>query len=309
MALRPLLRRSTIASMMVEHATAPSPHDLVVSCAGRDWLVRAGLEGVRDELAAWLGPWARSPGADESPFAGSITMIAGGPGGFTPGVRRAAAGLHITEKCYDILVTTRDGTEHAVARYAGGYHATVARTALRILAARLVLAEGGVPLHASSVKTPRGALVFAGPSGVGKTSAAEAFPASDRLDPDLVLVAEEAGRSSPAGRWVRLDLFDEYEPRRFVPGTGAGLPVRAVLFPEPGPEFELRPLRGAEAVRRCLHLPAGVSLPDGRGGPDARAVSKGLARVESLTAAVPVARFRWSLSDDLPALLEGILSR
>ena len=287
---------------------------LIVRAAGRDWAVETDRK-ARDELAEWLGPWAREPARGDGPAAGSIAMVAVEPEEVTPRVRRTTprrvallkepdatrGASRIPTERYEILVTAEHGHEHAVVGYEAGYHNTAVRTALRILASRLVVTEGGLALHASSVRTPRGVLVFAGPSGVGKTSASEAFPASERLDSDLVLLAEEDDR------WVRLDLFDEYEPRRFAPGNAAGLALRAVLVPAPAGRFELRVLRGTEAVRACLHLPAAAGTA--QEGSSAIAVSDVLARIDGLARAVPVARFGWSLSEDLPALLEEALSR
>ena len=290
------------------------PHDLVVTAADRLWSFRLDRPDVRDELAEWLGPWARGPARGDGPAAGSIAMVTVEPAELTPRVRRttprrvallkepdAARGAsRIPTEPYEILVTAADGHEHAVVRCEAGYHNTAARTALRILVSRLVVAEGGLALHASSVRTPRGVLVFAGPSGAGKTSASETFPVSERLDSDLVLLAEKDER------WVRLDFFDEYEPRRFAPGVARDLSLRAVLVPEAGAGFAIRFVRGVEAVRACLHLPAAAGTA--QEGSNAVAVSNVLARIDGLARAVPVARFGWALSDDLPALLEEALS-
>ncbi len=301
---------------------ATAPTGLTVRIAGMDLAVQANRR-MRDEIASWLGPWARE-GAVPSPDRGAggregaagFIEMAGAGGRLPADINRETGGFRIRSEGYDLLVTERDGVQRAIVRCIEGYTVTAARAALWTLAARLVLSEGGVALHASSVRTARGVIVFAGPSGAGKTSARAAFAVSDRLDPDRVLLAERDGR------WVRLDVFDEYEPRSFAPGEAAELPVRAVLVPEAGAEFSFGLLRGAEAVRACLHLPPvgrrsgsfeSEARPDGHGGPaedesGVAAVSRGLARVERLVGAARVARFSWSLSDDLPALLESALS-
>ncbi|MHC4505292.1 MAG: hypothetical protein ACYTFI_18465, partial [Planctomycetota bacterium] len=253
------------------------PHDLVVTAADRLWTFRVDRPEVRDHLAEWLGPWARGPARGDGPAAGSISMVTVEPAEDTPRVRCTTPrgevllrepdatrdASRIPTEPYEILVTAAHGHEHAVVRCEAGYHNTAARTALRILVSRLVVTEGGLALHASSVRTPRGVLVFAGPSGAGKTSASEAFPAGERLDSDLVLLAEKDGR------WVRLDFFDEYEPRRFAPGVARDLSLRAVLMPEAAAGFAIRFLGGVEAVRACLHLPAAAAASQGGSSPDA----------------------------------------
>jgi len=292
------------------------PNDLVVTAADRLWSFRVSRPEVRDHLAEWLGPWARPAGAGDE-VAGVVVMTAGESTGVPPrrqgsqdrqgrpslarsdvlGVLAVPGSFSFFSDEYDLLVTPVEGGDDAEARYAEGFHTTAARAALRALASRFTLAEGGVVLHASSVRTPEGILVFAGPSGAGKTSAASAFRPGDRLDSDLVLLAER-GR-----RWVRLDLFDEYAPPRFAPGTADGVAVRAVLLPQAADRFELRLLSGAEAVRGCLHLAPGT---EDIGTVEATEI---LARVEGLARAVPIARLAWSLSDDLPSAVEEALSK
>lgn len=200
---------------------------------------------------------------------------------------------------FEITITARDGKDCVAVVYVNGSERRAARAVFRLLATRRVLADGGVVLHSSSVKTERGLLVFAGPSGAGKTTAAFTFPPEVRLDPDLVLLVERDGH------WCRLDHFDEYEPYRFAPGVAAGLPVRAVLLPSAGPGFSIRFLKGAEAVAACLHVP-----PPSVFGDAPMETGEAISRAERFARAVPVARFAWSLAreeDDLPKLLDDAL--
>ena len=123
--------------------------------------------------------------------------------------------------------------------------------AFRMVAMRLAAAEGGVAIHASSVLSPdrQGAYVFAGPSGVGKTTSASAFGPDLALDEDFVLLL-------PGSRgFSRLP----YEPRRAAfsgpPEAGQSMPVRAILLPQKAERFRLTRLGIVEALRHCLHLP------------------------------------------------------
>jgi hypothetical protein len=275
--------------------------------AGAEWLLFFDSEAACEELASWLGPWVRAAAPGDGAPAGTITLSvddglapsrfpatpdAGGPSA-PPRIERTRGGFRLARRGYEVRVDPDGGRDVAAVRCAPVYALTAARTAIRMLACRWVAASGGLALHASSVRAGGALVVFAGPSGVGKTSAASAFAPADRLDQDLVLL----GRLDD--RWVRLDMFDEYEPRRFAPGEGVGLAVRAVLLPAAGEAFSLRRLRGSEAVRACLHVPAGW------GAAEMLALMEG---VEDLTGSVPVERMEWSLGDDLPTLLEAALA-
>lgn len=273
---------------------------LLASYGGREWALEVDSEAVRSELAAWLGTWARAARGEEArSAAGFVTMVAADPTSEKPGVRRDGRKLELHSDECDILVAGTAETEHARVRYRAGCVRPAAYLALRILAARRALSRGWIALHAAAVRTSRGVILFAGPSGAGKTTAARAFPRRERLEDDLVLAAEEDGD------WVRLDVFDPLEPGRYAPRCADGLAIRALLLPEPGGAFRFTPLNGAEAYRACLQA---LSLA-GVGGyeADTAEVSQVLKGLDGLVAAVPVARFAWSISDDLPALLEASL--
>ncbi len=165
------------------------------------------------------------------------------------------------------------------------------RNGLRIDA---VVEEGGLALHASSVRLGGTVLLFSGPAGAGKTTAATAFPPSDRLDDDMALIAERAGE------WVRLDAFDARDPRRFGPGDVGELRVRALFLPFPAAAFTAEVLKGAAAVKACLHIPPKALLQKGT-------TERILDAASRFTAKVPVVRLGWSPKQNLPLLLSNFL--
>ena len=300
----------------------PPPLVLSVGLAGRPWLLEFDTDEARTEIAAWLGPWAevtrRARTAPGDACLARFASCAELPDG-APGVRRLAEGIGFRTRRLDLCTREKGEDVRAVARFRQGSAVEAVRLALRVLAARATFARGGLALHAASVRAGRGAFVFVGRAGAGKTAARCAFPAQDRLDDDLVLLAR------PRGRWVRLDLFDKEAPARFAPSADE-LPVAAVLRPERAGQlasgsagarlsagsFRLVPLAGAAAVRACLHVPASICVPGGeraRNGLAFQAVDEAsvlLERLADLAGDVSVARMEWALDDDLPARLSGL---
>ena len=278
----------------------PPPLALSVGLAGRPWLLEFDSDEARTEIAAWLGPWAEvthcagtAPGdACLARFASCAELPDG-----APGARRLAEGIGFRTRTLDLCTREKGEDVSAQARFRQGSAVEAARLALRVIAARATFARGGLALHAASVRVGRGTLVFVGRAGAGKTAARCAFPAQDRLDDDLVLLAR------PRGRWVRLDLFDKEAPARFAPCADE-LPITAVLRPERAGSFRLVPLAGAAAVHACLHVPASICVPGGKRAVDE--ASALLERLADLAGNVSVARMEWALDDDLPALLSGL---
>jgi len=297
---------------------------MTVRTAGRAWLLGVDQEDDREALARWLGPWAvparPSPDGDdlavlarEEECVGLVTMTVAPPERMRrpdsppaphdapvhPVLIQTTEGLTAFSDDYRFSFGTSDGMDRAAVEYVKGNERSAARAAFRLLVMRRVFAGGGIVLHSTSVRAGRGLLVFAGPSGAGKTTAAFTFPPDQRLDPDLVLLVERGGS------WVRLDHFDEYEPRNFAPGSAAGIPVRAVLLPGAGGAFDLRFIDGAEATAACLHI-----LSPAMSGATSAEVAALIERAERLARSVKVARLAWSLAeerDDLPRLLEDAL--
>jgi hypothetical protein len=163
-------------------------------------------------------------------------------------------------------------------------------------AAMRMAAEGDwVCLHASSAlsASSRRLYVFAGPSEVGKTTCARAFGAKQVVDDDFVVL-----RANRAGfeRLTCLPPGIGSRPRlRHLAGP---CPVAAIIFPGRAERFALTRLRGADALRRCLHLPA--VLPR-------QSTGKFLDAVHRLVETVPVFRLAWKKGQNLPQLLDGAM--
>ncbi len=167
------------------------------------------------------------------------------------------------------------------------------RAFFRLAAMAYAMRNRGVCLHASCVRRHDGALVFAGASGTGKTTAASVFGRDNVLDDDLVLLVPGDGGDG----FCRLGWL----PGR-ADGGGAVTPVRAILLPGKADAFAVERVSGVDAVRACLHLP-----PLCRHGAygEKGAADILLAAVLELTRQVPVYRMGWRVDDDLPELLAG----
>lgn len=136
----------------------------------------------------------------------------------------------------------------------------------------LLYQRGVLPLHGSAVETPRGAMVFVGPSGIGKSTLAGHFRRAGfrLLSDDVCAVARDAGGALvvlPAFPHLRLKADaavrllgvaaptrDDVDKRVLPLGSGfAGepVPLAAVhrLEDGAGPEPQLLPLHGFEAVK------------------------------------------------------------
>lgn len=270
---------------------------LSIRIAGGRVLIRCERRAA-GRLRRWLGPWAEEPRREWEHGAVVLLDYAAGGDAVPEGMRReqgfmeaALGGLRLKadwrKKPWEVRAGVGEGGETAAAR-----------TVLRLLGARMTIEAGGAALHGSSVRTAGGTVIFAGPSGAGKTTAARRFPEDDRLDDDMVLIAEREGRM------VRLDMPDFDAPARRGPGESGELPLRAVFVPERAAAGRVRRLAGAEAVTACLHVPHPVVYEGPGGGP---AVQETLEAMTGLAAAVPVARFEWSLDDDVPRMVKDFL--
>lgn len=173
----------------------------------------------------------------------------------------------------------------------------------------LLLAErGDLVVHASAVETPSGAVLFAGPSGRGKSTTVAALSRAGMpvlAEDGLALGLTEAGALAWAGaRGIRLKgpgdaagaAAADY-PAGLAADSGAvaaqGLPVAAVVvLGERGPEIAVQRLSPGEA--------AAAMAPNlfHRGGPEA--LRPAFASLARLAGSVPA--FRASLPDDLGAL-------
>jgi len=139
----------------------------------------------------------------------------------------------------------------------------------------LPLAEG-VALHAGGAVLPPGGVVFFGPSGAGKTTAAACCP-HPVLSDELVAVRGDPFEVRATGFW------GELAPA----GTTARLaPLAAVVELAKGPRLSITPLAPEEAFRHllsCIVLPASDAL-----------WNHALATVARLVRAAPCLRLSWS---------------
>lgn len=159
----------------------------------------------------------------------------------------------------------------------------------RLVAAKRALRGEGVTLHATSVKTARGLFLFIGPSGTGKTTAAETYPEYQRIDEDLVfLMREDRG-------WMRKPWFP-FMPK---PERENGM-VRALFFPERSEFFSLEKRSAVAALPGLLQTPPGGLRADNG--------EELLASICRLSQEVPAFRLRWMKGMDLPSLLESALN-
>lgn len=139
----------------------------------------------------------------------------------------------------------------------------------------LPLADG-VALHAGGAVLPPGGVVFFGPSGAGKTTAAACCP-YPVLSDELVAVRCELFEVRATGFWGELAPPDMLVRRA---------PLAAVVELAKGPRLSIIPLAPEEAFRRllsCIVLPASDAL-----------WNHALATVARLVRAVPCLRLTWS---------------
>lgn len=101
--------------------------------------------------------------------------------------------------------------------------------------------RGGATLHASAVSMGGTAVVFCGPSGVGKTTLVGFAGSRSRLCDEFCDIVREAKGKFHLARTGRSQAS---RPRT--------IPIAAILFPERGSEPRLVPLGRAEAATRIL---------------------------------------------------------
>ncbi len=124
---------------------------------------------------------------------------------------------------------------------AGAFHGAF-ENFLRVLAAHLLLFEGGVLLHSASVVSPGGAHLFVGPSGAGKSTISRAARAAGRTvvsdDLNVVTAGFALGGSS---------FFSEIGAR-----SESSFPLRGIYRLEKGREDALCPMGGGEALASLI---------------------------------------------------------
>ncbi len=147
------------------------------------------------------------------------------------------------------------------------------------------LARGDISLHAAAVEVDGGAVILGAPSRFGKTTLAFAFaraghrvlsedmiccradtceaipgPALLRLRPDVIPEALPTGLFIAAERPDR--LFVGFEPGRA--GSGAPVPIRALIFLREGEPIEVQPADPVTAVKDLWALSFRIGSDEGR---------------------------------------------
>lgn len=144
---------------------------------------------------------------------------------------------------------------------------------------------GGVVLHASSVVVGESLVLFSGPSGIGKTTAATLLAGDDYFTADqVVCLPSETG-------WLGYRLRDTR-----APSFGIG----AICFLERAEATVSRRLTHAESVRRTM---ANLFLPPGNDEMAHRVLDNAVA----LSSAVAAFRLGVSLSDFSLSAVESLL--
>jgi hypothetical protein len=159
------------------------------------------------------------------------------------------------------------------------------------LLSRLPL-DGGLPLHAAGIVTPRGAIGFFGPSGAGKSTLAATSRDPVLSDELVAVVRRETYRLARSGFWGELG-----ERARVEEG-----PVVALVEIAKGASYALDRLAAPEAMRRLAHATAVPFAPP--------LWEAALGNIRAITRVVPVFRMTWSpgeppwerLSGDLRSL-------
>ncbi len=161
-------------------------------------------------------------------------------------------------------------------------------TFLTIIMSALLLQRGILPMHASAIRTPRGSLLFLGPSGVGKsTLAAEmvrrGYPMQadditpihiEGTQPMVVPGFPQLKLSLEAAQRVQQDLegVTQVRPKeeklsvlKHVSFSQTPSPLRAIIRLEPDavPQAALRPLSGLDKFNVLLDYTFNQSFLDG----------------------------------------------
>lgn len=204
------------------------------------------------------------------------------PGQFLLRVRRVAQYL------------VRDGAEIVVDPVPGSETDAVRLFLIRTAFGALLHQRGILPLHASGIATPQGAMVFAGRSGSGKSTLAAVFqrrgygviadelcavrvdepPLVQPASPHLMLWADALGRfeiETIGLRRARPELQKYWLPLGHA-FAREPLPVNTVFFLTNGGKLELEPLDGRDKVmalagntyRRLFSSDMKLSVEDSR---------------------------------------------
>jgi hypothetical protein len=285
----------------VSKSETKSKKTVTVDTGIGSWEIVSNSSAIARRISEWYGPWAVSghPTRKRKLSAKVIVEQAAAKVAGSRGIQSGKEGVAIKLSGVSVNADWHRIPWKVTIQSDGRRIENALRVVTRLLAMRCALASGGVVLHASSASLNGMAVVFAGKSGVGKSTAVNKFPAASRLDDDTVILMEREGV------WVRPDMPNLEAPSAFAPKQGGELPVGALILPEAAPVFHTRIVSETEAFRACLHLPPAWMLPDGS-VPEG-ALQKVLSGIGRLVKNVKVVRMGWRLSDDLPTLLADFL--
>jgi hypothetical protein len=188
-------------------------------------------------------------------------------------VHAHAGGLLVHHRSFSAWIDPRSGRAALTQSAPDGVGLLVT---LRVLAAALLPARGGLPLHAAGIVLDGYGLACFGVSGAGKSTLAATWPGGVLSDEQVALLAAPP-RLAGSGFW------GSFEGLRASP-----VPLRALIELAKGPTFECTRLAPALALRRLL----GVLLVP----PQGDLWSRALTNLASLVRQVPAYRMAWSPS-------------
>lgn len=163
-------------------------------------------------------------------------------------------------------------------------------SALRILVASHLPSRDGAVFHAAGYADHRGAVIFPGASGVGKTTLAHKLPREHVLSDDQVAVVERVAHALP---FVG-DLGPPIAPRT--------APLRAIAFLERSPGASLEPLsRVASILRATTCAPWFLR--------DRERSERWLQAVTAIASSVPCYLLRTRRDEPLAPLLDTLLTQ
>jgi len=113
---------------------------------------------------------------------------------------------------------------------------------LRVLAAHVLVLEGGVLLHSAAVVSSGGARLFVGPSGAGKSTLSHAAQSTGRS-----VVSDDLNVVTPGFALGGSSFFSEIGTR-----SETSYPLRGIYRLEKGDEDALRPMGNGEALASLI---------------------------------------------------------
>ncbi len=150
-------------------------------------------------------------------------------------------------------------------------------TAFKYYSFDYAIEHNGICIHASAIKFKDKVIVFAGPSGTGKTTCREKFSPEDRLDDDFVLVIKKN---------------DSYFYKSWSPFTiNQEIEIHSFLLPVKSNTFALKKADTKDAIKYLFNLP-----PERRGRDKDKIFKNACDIIEK----IKVNFVEWSIEDNLP---------